>query len=170
VSVAYDDVERVNLAESVFAVDGDFTLSEAAFIVPQLTEGEHKLSVAAFDNLNNLTTRDYDIYIGSAITGAANTVYAYPNPAYDVCYIIWDYENDRSIEVEVRATIYTVSGREIWEGVASGPHSHLQIRWDGTDMVGDAVANGTYLVVVEAAAPSEPGFSTRDTIVLALIR
>ena len=145
-------------------------MSEVEFLVPPLTEGRHTLSVAAFDNLNNLTIRDYDIFIGSETAGAANTVYAYPNPTYDVCYIIWDYENDRGIEVDVQATIYTVSGREVWTGAASGPVSHLQIRWDGTDMVGDAVANGTYLVVVEATAASEPAFSTRDTIVLALIR
>jgi hypothetical protein len=170
VSIAFDDVERVNLADSVWAVDGDYTLSEAEFDVPALPEGEHTLSVVAFDNLNRRADREYDIYIASETVGAANTVYAYPNPAHDVCYIIWDYENDDGIEVDVTATIYTVSGREVWTGVASGPGSHLQIRWDGTDVVGDAVANGTYLVVVEAAAASEPGFSTRDTIVLALIR
>jgi hypothetical protein len=170
VSIAYDDVERVNLAESVHAVGGDFTESEAAFIVPPLAVGEHKLSVSAFDNLNNLTTEDYNIYVGSPVSGAANTVYAYPNPAHDDCYIIWEYENDNSIEVEVIATIYTVSGREIWTGAVKGPDSHFQLRWDGSDMAGDAVANGAYLAVVEATAPSEPGFSTRDTIVLVLIR
>ncbi|MFH1312839.1 MAG: C25 family cysteine peptidase [Candidatus Eisenbacteria bacterium] len=170
VSIAYDDVERVNLAESVHAVDGDFTVSEAAFVVPPLAVGEHKLSVSAFDNLNNLTTDDYSIYVGSPVSGAANTVYAYPNPAHEDCYIIWEYENDNSIEVEISAKIYTVSGREIWAGIVSGPHSHFQLRWDGTDMAGDAVANGAYLAVVEATAPSEPGFSTRDTIVLVLIR
>lgn len=168
VSIAYDDVERIDLADSVFAIDGDFTQSVVSFNVPYLPAGEHKLSVAAFDNLNNLTTKDYSVHIALPAGDIANVVYAYPNPAYDVCYIIWEYENDRYVNVE--ATIYTVSGRKVWSGVVSGQSSYHQIVWDGTDMAGDRVANGTYLVVVEAADPFESGFSTSDKIVISLLR
>ena len=72
--------------------------------------------------------------------------------------------------VDIEVTIYTLAGRKIWSGSSSGISPYHEIMWDGTDMVGDSVANGTYLVVVEARSPSDPGFSTHDKIVLALIR
>jgi flagellar hook assembly protein FlgD len=101
-------------------------------------------------------------------TGAGNVVYVYPNPSPGTCFIVWDYENDDYVEIE--ATIYTLSGRRIWTGSTSGHGSYHQIEWDGTDLVGDAVANGTYLVVVEASAPSDPAFGTSDKIALVRAR
>jgi hypothetical protein len=168
VSIAYDDVERVSLAESLYAVDGSYVQSVTVFVVPQLAGGVHKFSVAAFDNLNNLTTKDYDLVIGLAAAGAGNVVYVYPNPAHDRCYIVWEYENDRYVEIE--ATIYTLSGRKIWTGSTSGRGSFHWIEWDGADLVGDKVANGTYLVVVEAGTPSDASFSTSDKTAIVLAR
>jgi hypothetical protein len=168
VSVAYDDIERVDLTDSVYAVEGDFSRSNVSFIVPQLATGVHTLSIAAFDNLNNLSTADYEVFIGTRAEGAARVVYVYPNPSHDVCYIIWDYENNEYVEVE--ATIYTISGRKIWTGSTSGQGSYHEIMWDGRDVVGDPVANGTYLVVVKAVSPLDPGFGTTDRVVLTIIR
>jgi hypothetical protein len=168
VSVAFDDVERLNLTDSVYSIDGDFTQSVVSFLVPPLPSGMHRLSIAAFDNVNNLTTSEYDVFIGTQAIGVGNVVYVYPNPGHGVCYIIWDYENDKYVEVE--ATIYTVSGRKIWTGTASGESSYIEIMWDGTDVAGDPVANGTYLAVVEAASTLEPGFSTSDRIAITIVR
>jgi len=168
VSVAFDDVERIVLADSMYADGSDFTQSMTAFVVPQLAAGAHKFSVTAFDNLNNSSTRDYDLRVGMDDAGAANVVYVYPNPSPGICLIVWEYENDDYVEIE--ATIYTLSGRRIWTGSASGRGSYHQIEWDGTDLVGDTVANGTYLVLVEASAPSDPSFVTSDKIAVVRAR
>jgi flagellar hook assembly protein FlgD len=149
-------------------VAGDFRESRVAFEVPQLTAGDHIFGVTAFDNLNNSTTSEYSLVVGQRVTGAANVVYVYPNPAGGRCYIIWEYENDDYIEV--KATIYTLAGRKIWTGSTAGRSSQHVIEWDGEDSAGDAVANGTYLAVVEARAQSDPGFETKDTIAIALVR
>ena len=168
VSVVFDDGDRIGFGDSLFAVDGDFKESRVWFEVPQLAGGEHKLSVTAFDNLNNSTTEEYDLTVGQPGTGAGNVVYAYPNPAGGRCYIVWEYQNDEYVEVV--ATIYTLAGRKIWTGSVEGRSSQHLIEWEGTDFAGDAVANGTYLAVVEASAPYDSGFETKDTIVIALIR
>jgi hypothetical protein len=168
VSLVFDDGERVGFGDSLFAVDGDFTESRVSFEVPQLSAGQHTLSVTAFDNVNNSTTEEYELTVGQRGTGAGNVVYAYPNPAGGRCYIVWEYQNDRYVEVV--ATIYTLAGRKIWTGSAEGRSSQHLIEWDGTDFSGDQVANGTYLAVVEASAPSAPDFKTKDTVVIALIR
>ncbi len=168
VSVVFDDGERIGFGDSLFAMGGDFKESRVRFEVPQMAGGEHRLSVTAFDNVSNSTTEEYDLTVGQQGAGAGNVVYAYPNPAGGRCYIVWEYENDKYVEVV--ATIYTLAGRKIWTGAAQGRDSQHLIEWDGTDFVGDSVANGTYLAVVEARAPSDPGFETKDTIAIALIR
>jgi hypothetical protein len=168
VSVVFDDGERMDLVDSLFAVDGDFTESRTRFEVPQLPGGEHMLSVTAFDNVANSTTEELEVTVEQGGGGAANVVYAYPNPANARCYIVWEYKNDDYVEIV--ATIYTLAGRKIWTGSAEGRGSQYQIEWDGTDFAGDRVANGTYLAVVEARAPYNPGFETKDTIVIALVR
>jgi hypothetical protein len=170
VSIAFDEFERIDLSDGVYAVDGDFTTSSVSFEVPQLTAGVHTLSVAAFDNLNNLTSSDYQVFVGGETVPASGLAYIYPNPLNDVCYIVWDYEHDGVVEVE--ATIYTVSGRKIWSDSASSSDTgeQVQIRWDGRDVVGDLVANGTYLVIVEALSPEDPDFGTTDRVILSIIR
>ena len=168
VSVAIDESDRINLGDSVYSVAGDFRQSTVAFQVPQLAAGVHTFSVTAFDNLSNSTTDDYDLTVGQPGTGAANVVYAYPNPVSGNCYLIWEYKND--LYVEVDATIYTLTGRKIWTGSAEGRSSQQMIVWDGRDSAGDMVANGTYLAVVEARAPHDAGFETKDTIAIVVAR
>jgi hypothetical protein len=168
VSVAIDESERISLGDSVFSVAGDFRRSRVAFEVPQLAAGGHRFSVTAFDNLSNSSTRDYDLVVGQPGTGAGNVVYVYPNPVSGRCYLIWEYEND--LYVKIDATIYTLAGRKIWTGSAEGRSSQHMIEWDGRDSAGDMVANGTYLAVVEARAPSDSGFETKDTIAIVVVR
>jgi hypothetical protein len=168
VSAAFDDGDRIDLSDSVYAVEGDFRRASVSFDIPSLSLGTHRLSISGFDNLNNLTTVDYDVVVAGTGGEAANTVFAYPNPAHDICYIIWEYEGAAQAEVEV--AIYTLSGRKIWETVTSGLGSYHEVAWDLTDRVGDRVANGTYIVVVKAGDPSDPGFGTEDRIVVAVIR
>jgi hypothetical protein len=167
VSYVFDDDERVDLSDSVFA-QGDLRVSRVTFTVPELAAGFHELNISAFDNLNNLTSIDYSLYVGSQAAATGNVAYAYPNPVHHECHIIWEYESDVYVEIEV--TIYTLSGRKIWSGSASGDAPYHDIVWGCTDMMGDRVANGTYLAVVEAASPLDPGFKTDDRIVVVVMR
>jgi hypothetical protein len=166
VSIQIDDGERQDITDSVYAVNGGFAESEVGFDVPSLTIDSHRFAVTAFDNNNNVTTREYTLLVGSSGGQAGNAVYAYPNPAADFCYVIC--ECDRQVTVEV--AVYTVSGRKIWEQASPEPRSYHQIRWDGADTQGDQVANGTYLVKVVAKDPAQSGFKLSKTIVVALLR
>jgi len=167
VSVAFDD-DRINLGDSVVALNGDFTTSLVSFTVPSLSPGQHRLSVSAFDNLNNLTTREYQVFIGETVIEPSNVVYAYPNPANDFCYIVWEYETDGEVDIEV--TIKTVTGRTIWRNRSQGSGPYQEIRWDCTDLAGDRVANGTYIAIVKAESPDDPGLKTSDKIIIVVMK
>lgn len=166
VTLSVDGGERENLTDSVYSVGGDFTHSVTAFEVPLLARGAHTLTLSAFDNVGNLGTKEYTFVVESKGLESGSLVYAYPNPASGTAYVVCEY--DRPVVVEV--AIYTVSGRKIWTFSAPTPEAYHQVLWKGADMEDDEVANGAYLVKVEARDPSDPAFSATKTIVLALIR
>jgi hypothetical protein len=167
VSISIDGGERQDITDSVYAIDGRFEESVASFVVPQASGDSLALAISAFDNVNNLSTREYRLFVSSPVVQASNVVYAYPNPASDFCYVICDY-GTRLVTVDV--AIYTLSGRKIWKQGSSDAKAYHEIPWDGTDMEGDRVANGTYIVKVEAKDPLDPGFKMTKTIIVALIR
>ncbi len=168
ISVAFDDAERVNLADSAFALGGDFTTWVASFIVPPLSPGLHKLSVSAFDNLSNPTTRNYEIFVGETASKPSNLVYVFPNPARDFCNFIWEYDTNDEVEIEV--TIMTISGRKIWTGKTSGFGPYLELVWDCNDSEGDRVSNGTYVALVKARSLDGRGIRTTDKLVVTVMK
>ena len=166
VTVSVDGSDREDLTDSVYSVGGDLTHSVTTFAVPLLARGEHTFLFSALDNFGNLGTREYTLLVESKGLESGSLVFAYPNPASGSAYVVCEY--DRPVMVDV--TIYTVSGRKIWTSSTAAPASYHQVLWNGADMEDDRVANGAYLVKVEAADPNDPAFSATKTIILALIR
>jgi hypothetical protein len=166
VTLSIDGGERRDITDSVYSIGGDFTQSTASFEVPSLAIGPHTFTITAFDNVSNLTTRVDTLLVEAETTTGGGVAYAYPNPADGFSYIIC--ECDRPVAADV--WIYTLAGRQIWKHSSSQPRAYHQIPWNGADMEDDQVANGTYLVKVEARDPADPAFSFSKTFALALIR
>jgi hypothetical protein len=166
VSIMLDDGERIDLTDSVYAAVDDFRKSNVYFDVPAASPGVHDLVVSAFDNVNNFSQESFKMVVEGSIAGQTNVVYVYPNPVSDLCYIICEYE--RMLDVEI--SMFTVTGREIWTYRSSGARSYHEIPWRGRDAAGDRVANGTYLLRVEATDPEDPSYSLTGNVVLAVIR
>ena len=165
VSVSIDGGERITLSDSIMCEVGDFRKATVPFVVPDLPRGNHLINITAFDNLNNRSSIDLNVYVRQPGLTTFNIVYAYPNPASEFCYIICEFQADLDIEV----TIYTLSGRKIRTLPGEGRQSYHEIFWDLCDESGDPVSNGTYLVRVEPNSRSEEGedFKTNTIIVVA---
>jgi hypothetical protein len=166
VSITMDDGDRIDLTDSVYAETGDFRQSYAYFSVPAAPAGAHDLVVSAFDNLNNFSQESFKVVIKASVEGETNVVHVFPNPASGLSYIICEYE--RQLEVEV--SLFTVTGREIWTYKSPDARAYHEIPWRGRDAAGDPVANGTYLVRVEAKDPEDPSFTLTGNAMLAVIR
>ncbi len=166
VSITVDDGERINLTDSVYAEADDFRKSFVNFNMPAVAGGMHELAVSAFDNLNNFSREIFRVIVESAVAGGTNVVYVFPNPVNDFCYIICEY--DRTLDVEI--SMFTVTGREIWKYRSPDARPYHEIPWRGRDAAGDVVANGTYLVRVEARDPDDPSYGLTASTVLAVIR
>ena len=74
-------------------------------------------------------------------------VFCYPNPFEDGTYVIYELGG----EAEVTVRIFTVAGRSVRK-LETGPQlqGQQQVYWDGRDEDGDRVANGAYILKVEA--------------------
>jgi len=166
VSVLVDEGERVDLTDSVFAEVNDFRASYVYFDVPAMQSGVHDLSVAAFDNLNNFTQGDFKALVEGEVSGETNVVHVYPNPVSQVSYIICEY--DRVLDIEI--SVFTVTGRKIWNYGSTDARSYHEVPWRARDDAGDPVANGTYIMKVEARDPEDPSYTLTNNVMLAVIR
>ncbi len=170
VSVTFDEIHSINLADSLIAIDGDYTKWVTAFTIPAITAGNHKMSISASDNIGNVTSKEYNVFVSKGIFEAANVAFAYPNPASDMCYIIWQYNCNPSTQIEIDISIFTISGRKIWKEHKIGQGPYQEIVWQCKDMAGDPVANGTYIALIESRSPDDPSIRTKDRIVIMVAR
>lgn len=118
----------------------------AQFTVAGLGEGAHRLTVKAWDNANNSSSRVYEVQVvaNEVYTGFALTEFLnHPNPFDEITTFY--FRATRSVR-EARIRLFTLAGRMIWEAQASDGMT----TWDGRDIDGDQVANGVYLAQLEA--------------------
>ena len=124
---------------------GDSTAWEARFIL-ELAAGDHVLTVVVDD-----FEADYPFQVGGS--GLVMDAFNFPNPFVDgtnICY---------SLNVDADAgiiRIFNVSGIQIREMTIPGdlldaaqPGAPNAVWWDGRDLAGDVVANGTYIYVID---------------------
>jgi hypothetical protein len=78
-------------------------------------------------------------------------VSVFPNPFSGEAYFFYTLTQDVS---DMTLWIFTVSGREIFEASMDTFTGYNEFRWDGYDMMGDRVANGTYLYKIVAKSRS----------------
>lgn len=166
----FDGTQAVEIGDSLIALDGDYKKWVTSFRVPAIPGGQHNLNLTASDNIGNMTSEEYEVYVSAGVFEAANLAFAYPNPAHDKCYIIWQYDCNSTTEVEIDVSIFTISGRKIWKDCKTGQGPYQEIVWHCTDMVGDQVANGTYIAFVESRSPDDPTIKTKDRIVIMVAR
>jgi hypothetical protein len=113
-----------------------------------LGEGEHTLTVTAYDSVGNRTDKTVHCAVSGGL--ALVEVMNCPNPFKDDTYFTFQATTDiDSLVIKV----YTVTGRLIRKleagGLTAGFH---RIRWDGRDRAGDAIANGVYFYTITARA------------------
>lgn len=127
----------------------------------ELSEGNHELQVKAWDNANNSSTASMLLQVVSGEKLRIQRVMNYPNPL--------DRDTDftfyLSMDADVRIKIYTVSGRLIrtLSGI-QGTAGFNMVHWDGTDEMGDRIANGVYLYKVSGTAMTGGKKSTAEKI------
>lgn len=142
---------------------GSVTFSFEDYPVP-LEDGPHRLSVRAWDVLNNSAEEQLDFFVSSVNDLVLRNVYNYPNPTSGRTRFIFEHNQPTGTSADVQIRIYTLAGRPIRtieadEALPSGilTAGPVQILWDGRDEDLNLVASGIYLYKVRVAMEGTDG-------------
>ncbi len=121
---------------------------------PNLSAGQHTLSVSVQDVNGNQATKTINFAVAS--TFGIEVYGNYPNPFTDDTIISFEIVADGVVQ-EFSVRIYTVSGRMIREIKRNEEYpdeiwtpGYHEVKWDGRDKDLNLVANGVYFAVIAA--------------------
>ncbi|MEJ2627255.1 MAG: type IX secretion system sortase PorU, partial [bacterium] len=156
-----DDQNPVNITEN-FQYDKDSYLAGSLqYSLSGLSTGDHTVILKAWDNANNSAQKSIDFEIVPQDELRIEEVLNYPNPMQNSTYFTFKLNKDAEMEIK----IYTVSGRLVCALTSlSGLTGFNMIPWDGTDGMGDPIANGVYLYKVKARSYNSESSSKKEKI------
>jgi hypothetical protein len=168
-----DGQERVNLGEDFTYREGSYTQGRVRRIL-SLASGPHHIEVKAYDNVGNRSTAGIDFTIvlpSDEFDIVDRYVTVFPNPmSRRGTHFLFRLTHD----AEVTLKVFTITGRKIYEqtdsfSIVDGGSGTVQadkrIPWDGRDLHGRPLANGTYLYKLDATSTDEEGIRRSDEFV-----
>lgn len=143
-----DDSSRYFVLNDYYeAVTGDFTQGNIRFPINGLAEGEHILTIRAWDTYNNsgtITIRFKVTASGQVVIGTAGN---YPNPVRDETKFFFS-SNQQNAELDVVVRIFNVSGqlvRILRNTINTSGGRYDGIKWNGRADSGARLPHGIYL-------------------------
>ncbi len=109
--------------------------------------GEHSVIVRAFDNLGESATDTLAFEVVEEGLYTVSDVFNMPNPFAESTNFIFQL----SSRADALLRVYNLSGVEIWNSEIAAEEGFNSIYWEGRDFVGDRIANGTYIYVLEVS-------------------
>lgn len=149
-----------------------FTRGEVRYNLTDVADGEHTLSLRAWDNYNNSNTEEITFIVARNPKVALNHVLNFPNPFTSSTDFQFEhnYEN-QTIEAQVQ--IFTISGRLVKTLNAEIPNAESRVNgkliWNGLDDFGNAIGKGVYIYKLTIQVP-ETGKRADKTEKLVIIK
>ena len=109
--------------------------------------GEHSVIVRAFDNLGESATDTLFFEVVEEGLYTVSDVFNMPNPFTESTNFVFQL----SSRADVFLRVYNISGIEIWNAELAAEEGFNSIYWEGRDFIGDRIANGTYIYVLEVS-------------------
>jgi hypothetical protein len=151
-AVIDNDTQHPIILNEYYETDLDtYKSGEVRFQLPELSEGNHSLSLKAWDVHNNSSTNSIDFVVADNSTIALDHVLNYPNPFTTHTDFMFEH-NQVCTSLDVRIQIFTVSGKlikTIREEVLQDGYRSRPIPWNGTDDFGDRIGKGVYVYRLE---------------------
>lgn len=151
-AVIDEDTSNPLVLNDFYTSDTDtYKSGEVRYPLDGLSEGEHTLTLKAWDVHNNSSKSTLEFVVAQSSEIALEHVLNYPNPFTTRTYFM--FEHNQACELlDVRIQIFTVSGKLVktitqqaqQEGFRTTP-----IEWDGLDDYGDKIGRGVYVYKVE---------------------
>jgi len=149
----------------LFEYDLDHSdLGRLSAFLSEIPPGEHLISAKAWDSQNNPNEASVRLEFFAANDFRIYDLFNFPNPMQDqtdVTYML-------SHPADVQYAIYTLAGRKIIsEEHGFQNQGFNSFPWDGRDRFGNQLANGVYILVIEADSDdfSEPAQSLQKIVI-----
>ncbi len=147
--------QSYNLNAYYVADEGDFTKGTVSFQLTGLSNGEHVISLKAWDLYNNSSAAKLSFVVESSSKLVIEHLINIPNPVTDATDFVFDH-NQAGKVLKVRIDIYKLDGRRVKslrleltpEGFTSG-----KIHWNCTTDSGKKISRGIYVYQLQVTAP-----------------
>ncbi len=160
-----EDWENALDVTELFEYDLDHSdLGRLSAFLSEIPPGEHLISAKAWDSQNNPSEASVRLEFFAANDFRIYDLFNFPNPMRDqtdVTYML-------SHSADVQYAIYTLAGRKIISDSQGFQNQGFNsFPWDGRDRFGNQLANGVYVLVLEADSDdfSEPAQSMQKIVI-----
>ena len=125
---------------------GDYCKGKVDYVLPELTDGPHKLLFRAWDAQNNSSVAELSFVVNATQQPSLSNVICTKNPATTSTSFVISHDRAGS-EVDVELEVFDTSGRLLWRKSETGiPTDHTYtIDWDLTTGSGSRLKTGVYL-------------------------
>jgi hypothetical protein len=125
---------------------GDYCKGKVDYVMPELSDGPHKLLFRAWDTQNNSSMAELAFVVNAAQKPSLSNVVCTKNPATTSTSFVISHDRAGS-NVDVELEIFDTSGRLLWKKSETGiPTDHTYtIDWDLTTGNGSRLKTGVYL-------------------------
>ncbi len=147
--------QSYNLNAYYVADEGDFSKGTVSFQLTGLSNGEHVISLKAWDLYNNSSTASLSFVVEPSSKLVIEHLINMPNPVTDATDFVFDH-NQAGKVLKVRIDIYKLDGRRVKSlrreltpaGFSSG-----RIHWNCTTDTGNKISRGIYVYQLQVTAP-----------------
>ena len=167
-----DDLSNpISLNEFYTTEKDDFTKGIVRYDIPELSLGSHTLTIKAWDSHNNSSIQTLNLFVEEDNGFYIKNVLNYPNPFINYTEF-WFKNNRRGQPLEIKAQIYTVSGKLVKTiGLITSDNSdeiQRSMNWDGRDDFGNKLGKGVYLykLIIKETISGETAEKTEKLVIL----
>lgn len=141
-----DDVSTTINLNNFYNTENNYTSGSVKYQFYDLSEGEHSVSVIAWDSYNNSVKKTICFTVVNAENIKVENLYNYPNPMKSYTNFVFEH-NQAGAALNITLQIFDLTGRlvqQIHKNVVSSGYRTEPIIWDGCNN-GAALRNGIYL-------------------------
>ena len=125
---------------------GDYCKGKVDYVLPELSDGPHKLLFRAWDAQNNSSVAELSFVVNATQQPTLSNVICTKNPATTSTSFVISHDRAGS-EVDVELEVFDTSGRLLWRKSETGipTDQTYTIDWDLTTGSGSRLKTGVYL-------------------------
>ncbi len=138
--------KKIVLNDQYVSEKDDYKRGKVMYSLSNLEPGEHKITVKAWDVVNNSSESTLSFIVKSSEKIEISRILNYPNPFSTKTSFYFEH-NQASGQVDVLIQIFSITGKVVKTIISSfyaDGFRNQPIEWDGRDDFGDKLAQGVY--------------------------